>query len=228
MGFAIPGSVRVWLFLGFATVVMGIATADLQGEARAAPSATLRGGLKVSVARARSLSSWKSAIQEYSRRHYGEDTWRLEPACIVLHYTAGRTFPWNLVRSKSFAGEKPGLASHYVIHGSSVWQILPPTVRSRGAFGINHRAINIEMVAANAADLATRKPTLLTCARLTKALMDTYAIPLAKVYSHTAVGHMDRNVVPEVLDRVNPQPYQKPDPGESNMRTIKRLIAELP
>lgn len=174
--------------------------------------------------RARSLAQWRGPITEYSRRHYGEATWKLHPTCIVLHYTAGREFPWNLVRSKTFAGERPGLASHYVIDGRSIWQILPPTVRSRGAYGINHRAVNIEMVAADAADLQRRSETLRSCAGLLRSLTQEFGIARERIYSHADVARMDRRVVPEVLDLVNPAPYQKIDPGAANMQKIRQLL----
>lgn len=182
------------------------------------------GTYSIRTDRARNLRAWKPQIAAYSQRHYGENTWELEPTCIVLHYTAGKLFPWNLVNSPSFLGEKPGLASHYVIDGANIWEILPPTVRSRGAYGINHRAINIEMVAANATDLSRRPATLRACAWLVNTLTVRFSIPLQKVYSHQDVATMDRRRVPEALDRVNPEPYGKPDPGEQNMKTIKALI----
>lgn len=175
--------------------------------------------------RARSLESWKPHITEYSRRHYGEADWRLEPRCIVLHYTATRTFPWNLVRDSEFAGEKPGLASHFVVEGRKVYQILPCNVRSRGAYGINHRAINIEMVAENARDLSVaRRQTLETTAGLVRELLREYAIPASEIYSHEQVATMDRSVVPWVLDLVNPEPYHKIDPGEAAMRYILERV----
>ena len=182
------------------------------------------GDPKLDKSRARKLESWKKQIQAYSKRHYGEDTWKLEPTCIVLHYTAGTTFPWNLVNTGTFAGEAPGLASHYVIDGAQVWELVPPTVRSRGAFGINHRAINIEMVTADASDLARRPKTLKTCAWLTRSLMEQFSIPIDKVYSHQEVSQMDTALVPEVLDRTNPEPYGKIDPGEQNMKTILKML----
>ncbi|MEW6279959.1 MAG: peptidoglycan recognition family protein [Candidatus Eremiobacterota bacterium] len=180
--------------------------------------------LPIDRSRQRDLQAWKPQIQAYSKRHYGEDTWQLRPTCIVLHYTAGTSFPWNLVNTGSFLGERPGLASHYVIDGARVWQILPPDVRSRGAFGINHRAINIEMVAADAADLARRPRTLESCARLCGDLMERFSIPLEKIYSHQDVGAMDASLVPEVLDRTDPSPYGKVDPGEQNMQTVLDLL----
>ena len=176
------------------------------------------------LSRARDLETWKPAIAAYSQRHYAEAEWALRPTCIVLHFTAGRLFPWNLVKSDSFDGEVPGLASHYVIDGPHIWQLLPPEVRSRGAYGINHRAINIEMVAADAPDLARRPATLQSCVALVRWLMAQYGIPKERVYSHTAVSRMDVREVPEALDLVDPRPYSKPDPGEQIMRAVRASL----
>jgi N-acetyl-anhydromuramyl-L-alanine amidase AmpD len=176
--------------------------------------------LKIDTSRARPLQAWKPQITRYSERHYGESTWELNPTCIVLHYTAMPSFPWNLVRSGDFNGETPGLASHYVIDGDKVWQILPPNVRSRGAYAINHRGINIEMMARDAADLAAKPRTLATCRRLCRQLMDEFGIEKSHIYSHQQVASMSRKIVPEVLDLVNGAPYHKIDPGEANMATI--------
>ncbi|NDD29036.1 MAG: N-acetylmuramoyl-L-alanine amidase [Proteobacteria bacterium] len=181
-------------------------------------------GPVVDLTRARDLVTWKPAITAYSKRHYGEETWVLRPTCIVLHFTAGREWPWNLVKSDSFADEAPGLASHYVIDGASIWQLLPLDVRSRGAYGINHRAINIEMVAADAADLAQRPQTLRACADLVRWLTARFGIPKTKIYAHAAVSRMNPREIPEVFDRVNSQPYGKPDPGEQNMRSILEML----
>lgn len=178
----------------------------------------------IDTSRARDLNRWKPAISGYSKRHYGEAEWALQPTCIVLHYTAGRLFPWNLVQGDRFDGEAPGLASHYVIDGRHIWQLVPPDVRSRGAYGINHRAINIEMLAADASDLARRPATLQACVRLVRWLMDTYQIPKEKVYSHTAVSRMNAREIPEVLDLVDPRPYGKSDPGEQNMKAIRAKL----
>lgn len=176
--------------------------------------------LKIDRNRARKLRKWKPQITRYSQRHYGEATWNLDPTCLVLHYTVSKGFPWNLVKSQSFAGESPGLAVHYVVHGEKIWEILPPNVRSRGCYGINHRAINIEMVAMDANDLATRTQTLETCRKLCAALMKEFAIDKSHIYSHQQVATMNRRVVPEALDLVTSAPYHKIDPGEANMKTI--------
>jgi N-acetyl-anhydromuramyl-L-alanine amidase AmpD len=183
-------------------------------------SAVYAQDIEIDRSRARNLSSWKPQIQRYSEKHYGESTWRLDPTCIVLHYTVTKNFPWNLVNTESFAGESPGLAVHYVIKDNQVWEILPPDVRSRGCYGINHRAINIEMVAMDADDLATKPETLKTCQKLCKLLMTQYGIEKSHIYGHQDVATMSRRNVPECLDLVTSAPYHKIDPGAQNMKTI--------
>ncbi|MBX3172244.1 MAG: N-acetylmuramoyl-L-alanine amidase [Candidatus Eremiobacteraeota bacterium] len=178
------------------------------------------------MTRTRPLESWKRQITEYSRRHYGEADWRLKPRCIVLHYTAGTSFPWNLVNTPDFAGETPGLASHYVVDGAKIWQIIPPEVRSRGAYGINHRAINIEMVGADARDMIhNRKCTLDTTAELVRDLLERFQLTAKDVYSHQQVAEMNTRVCPWVLDLVNGEPYHKVDPGAASMRYVLDKLA---
>ena len=174
--------------------------------------------------RHRDLATWKVAIAAYSQRHYGDNEWRLRPTCIVLHYTAGRSFPENLVSSSSFVNETPGLASHYVVDGQHIWEILPPTVRCRGTYGINHHAISIEMVAAEANDLLARKQTMDTAARLVVGLLQQFDLKPEAVYSHQQVATMNPSVVPGVYDRVNGRPYDKIDPGAGAM---KYILAEV-
>lgn len=187
-----------------------------------------RCGLQVKTDRARPLNAWKPEIAQYSLRHYGENDWALQPTAIVMHYTAGDSFPWNLVNSKDFAGEKPGLASHYVIDGHQIWELLPPSVRSRATYGLNHRAISIEMVAKDAADLAKRKQTLATATELVRCLMSHYQLDQSKLYSHQTVARMNPQEVPEVKDLIDDKPYHKVDPGESNMQTIRQGLRQKP
>ena len=176
--------------------------------------------IKFDRSRARDLKTWKPQIRNYSQRHYGEYTWELDPTCIVLHYTVSKGYPWNLTRTQSFNGETPGLAVHYIVDEDKIWETLPPNVRSRGCYGINHRAINIEMIAMDSADLESKTKTLETCQKLCRYLMKRFGIEKSHIYSHQDVASMDRRVTPEALDLVNGAPYHKIDPGHKNMRTI--------
>ena len=204
-------ALRIFVALAAQVLVATVASADIP----------------VDTSRARDLQAWKPQIAAYSRRHYGQSQWDLQPRCIVLHYTAGTGFPWNLVHSSESAGEAPGLASHYVVDGRKVWEVLPPSVRSRGCYGLNHRAINIELVAANSADLWTRKRTMDTASHLIVDLMRRYRIPAGAVYSHLQVATMNPRLVPGVKDLVDPSPYDKIDPGARNMHYILGQVSKL-
>lgn len=180
--------------------------------------------IEIDKSRSRNIFSWKQQISKYSFRHYKENTWALKPKVIVLHYTVSKTFPWNLVNSTSFANEKPGLASHYIVDKEKIWEILPTNIRSRGAYGINHVAINIEMVAMNSNDLFKDKKTLENTTKLVKYLMIKHNIPLNKIYSHQNVSKMNKKLAPEVKDLVDSRAYGKIDPGEQNMLYIKSKL----
>ena len=181
---------------------------------------TAQAELEIDESRSRDLEAWKPQIAKYSKWHYGEAEWRLDPKVLVLHYTVSKGFPWNLVTTDTFKNEAPGLAVHYVVDGEKIWRILPDNVRTRGCYAINHVAINIEMVAMDADDLAKRKATLKTCALLCQELMKRHNIGIDKIYSHQQVGRMDRSETPEALDLVKSTPYHKIDPGPENMKTI--------
>ena len=169
--------------------------------------------LEIDETRMRDVESWKPQIAKYSKYHYGDYEWKLDPKVIVLHYTVFETFPWNLVITDTFKNEAPGLAVHYVIDGEKIWRILPDNVRTRGCYGMNHVGINIEMIAKDATDLAGRKKTLETCARLCQELMTKHNIGIEKIYSHQQVGLMDPKVTPEVKDLVRPDPLPQDRPG---------------
>ena len=130
------------------------------------------------------------------------------------------------VNTPDFAGETPGLASHYVVDGPKIWQLLPPDVRSRGAYGINHRAINIEMVAMDGSDLFNnRKRTLDTTVGLVRDLLERFHLTARDIYSHQQVSQMNTRVCPWVLDLVNGEPYGKIDPGPAPMRYVLDRLA---
>lgn len=183
--------------------------------------------LKINKDNSRDVNIWKKKIINYSKKHYSKETYFLDPKVIVLHYTAGNTFPWNLVKTSFFANEEPGLSSHYVVDEKNIWEILPTNIISRGAYGINHVAINIEMIAENENDLYKRKRTLDLTTKLVYCLMKTYSINENKVYSHSIVSKMNKNITPEVYDLIDNKPYGKIDPGKKNMDYImKRLKKE--
>jgi hypothetical protein len=168
------------------------------------------------------LDQWKSWIAEYSLNHYGEKEWKLNPKSIILHYTSTSVFPNAFVNSTDpFKNEMPPTATQYVVQGSKIFEILPPTVRCRGALGANHRAISIEMIAMSEDEVLKNPDLMQATARLTAKLMRDYSIPFSEVYSHEDVdASIKSKKIPWVLDKLNEHGTGKIDPGARAMTKI--------
>lgn len=100
----------------------------------------------------------KRQMANYSKRHYGKRTWRLDdPKAIVLHYTATSTFGpvFNTFAANAPAlGERPGVCAQFVVDkDGTIHQLTRLYVRCRHTVGLNHVAIGVEMVQQ---DLGTR------------------------------------------------------------------------
>jgi N-acetyl-anhydromuramyl-L-alanine amidase AmpD len=135
----------------------------------------------------------------YSKRHYGDDTWALEPRAIVLHYTGTYTYA---AAHETFAsdtlsmGELPGVAAHYVIDkNGTIYQQVPLDVRARHTIGLNWCAIGIEFVQeagsgpAWAVDqIFARRVQLDAGLRLVSWLQASYGIPAGDVLGHATAN----------------------------------------
>ena len=139
----------------------------------------------------RDIEQWKKEISAYSLRHYGDETFAIDPSVIVLHYTASDDFPLILISSETFQDEAPGVASHFVVDemdgAGVVYQILPLEVMSRATFGANFCSISIEMVARDEKALLSKHELLETTVKLVRELMERYAIPVERVYGHEEI-----------------------------------------
>ncbi len=180
----------------------------------------------------REIETWKREIADYALRHYGVRTHGNRPARIILHYTETAAFPRNLLDSSDFAGERPGLASHFVMEERDgeavVHQLLPLDVMGRAAFGANLDSVSIELVAADEEDLLA-KPVLLDGAvALVAELMAAYGIGADGVWGHHEVD--------AALAAASGDPFfdltvrgvfvpRKSDPGERVMAYVRERIA---
>jgi hypothetical protein len=138
----------------------------------------------------------KRQMAGYSRRHYGNRTWKLWKArVIVLHFTGGYDYAsaWNTFASNAPArGELPGVCTHYVVRKSGVIQRLVwLRVRCRHAIGLNHRSIGIEMVqpagrSSHWADrqILRRRPQIRAALRLVEYLRARFDIEMRNVIGH--------------------------------------------
>jgi N-acetylmuramoyl-L-alanine amidase len=150
----------------------------------------------------------KRETAAYSRRHYGQRTWRLRnPRVIVLHYTTSSTYPpvFNTFASNApSVGELPGTCSHFVIgKNGAIHRLVPLDIRCRHAIGLNYTAIGIEMVqeqlsSSHASDEAIlhRAPQIHAALHLVRWLRARYGIAMKNV-----IGHAMANKSPYFKDR---------------------------
>jgi hypothetical protein len=136
-------------------------------------------------------SKRRSEMAAYSRRHYGDSTWRLtRPQVIVEHYTASNSFSsaWN-----TFARdvpdvelhELPGVCSHFIVdRDGTIYRLVPIGIRCRHTVGLNYTAIGIEHVGMSDAQVMGDRRQLRASLRLTKWLRCTQAIKVRNVIGH--------------------------------------------
>jgi len=150
-------------------------------------------------------SARKAEMAAFCKRHYGQDTWVLQPKVIVLHYTATSTYASAHATFASNApalGEEPGVAAHFVIdEDGTIYQQVPLDVRCRHTVGLDWCAIGIEFVQPAAsptqaiADIFARQRQVDAGLRLVAWLQATYDISTDAV-----IGHAMANASPFFKD----------------------------
>jgi N-acetylmuramoyl-L-alanine amidase len=131
----------------------------------------------------------KRQMAAYSNRHYGERTYELTDAKVIVeHYTAGTSFEsaWNhFAANGTHLGEKPGVCAHFIIDtDGTVYQLVNLALRCRHAIGMNWTAIGIEHVGTNARGILDNRRMMRASFRLTAWLMLRYGINVGNVIGH--------------------------------------------
>jgi N-acetylmuramoyl-L-alanine amidase len=131
----------------------------------------------------------KRQTAAYSKRHYGERSWRLsDPKVIVEHYTGGNRFrsAWNyLAADAKHLGEYPGVCAHFIIdRDGTIYQLVNLRIRCRHTIGLNYTAIGIEMVGTSDAQILHRTRELRAALDLTLWLVARFKIQIRNVIGH--------------------------------------------
>ena len=184
---------------------------------------------------------WEDEYKEYFKLHYNDDSLKLQPSMIVLHYSGVPNFSklwWTFVKGGNYSagdhGKKFGhLSTHFVIDkDGSIYQLMPLERRSRGTYGVNHKAISIDIIGRNEKELLGNKTQMKVTFALVKWIMKKYRIPTSSVRAHTEVAR-GKELVPEYTDFAdskNPDAYP-PDsnprgPGKSYMFKLRYYLHE--
>jgi N-acetylmuramoyl-L-alanine amidase len=131
----------------------------------------------------------KSEMARYSKRHYGQHTWRLrDPKVIIEHYTDGTSFSsaWNTFAADSrHNGELPGTCAHFIIdRDGTIYQLVRLRIRCRHAVGMNFTAIGIEHVGTSDQMVLSDWAQMHSSLRLTLWLMQKFGINIGNVIGH--------------------------------------------
>jgi N-acetyl-anhydromuramyl-L-alanine amidase AmpD len=184
---------------------------------------------------------WEEEYRRYFWVNYRDArlTFVPRPTAIVMHYTAvdsALAVYKGFVRGARMSHGDSGLVfGHPSVHlmidrDGTIYQLLPLDRRATGAYGVNHVALQIEMVAANEAQLLARKEMIWSSFCLVRYLMREYQIPLSKVYAHYEVS-IGRSLVPEYTaanDTQYPDGYPaenaRTDPGTTYMSWLRTYL----
>lgn len=174
--------------------------------------------------------SWESHHLSYLQKTYGCDSLYFQPSMLVMHYTVVPT------AEQTFAVlQRRRVTVHYLVdRDGTIYQLLPTDRRCTGAYGVNHKAISVEMVATTEDDLLSRPYQVFRSFCLARYLMAMHGISPNKVYGHYEVGEGVTRV-PDYLDLADPYyPTRYPpnekrtDPGPRYMRWLRSYLAMEP
>lgn len=132
----------------------------------------------------------KQQMARYSRIHYGEPTWRLDPVGIVQHFTATRSLSSVFATFRSNApdpelGQRPGVCAHFVIdQDGTIYQVVRPTIRCRHTVGLNHRMIGVEHVGMSDGEVMGNPRQRRSSLKLSAWLATTYDIATGDIIGH--------------------------------------------
>jgi N-acetylmuramoyl-L-alanine amidase len=173
---------------------------------------------------------WENHHLKYFKKTYGVNSLYFKPSMLVMHYTVVPT-----AEQTYSVLQRRRVSVHFMVdRDGTIYQLLPLDRRCTGAYGVNHKAISVEMVAATESDLLSRPYQVFRSFCLARYLMAMYHIPSNKVVGHSEVGE-GVSRVPEYLDLADPYyPTRYPpsskrtDPGDRYMRWLRAYLAMEP
>ncbi len=173
---------------------------------------------------------WESKDRTYFLRNYGQNRLDLKPSMIVMHYTVVPSAETTIV---ALTNKK--VSVHFMVDtDGTVYRLLPTDRRCTGAYGVDHVALSVEMVARTESDLLSRTRQVFSSFCLVRHLMEEHGIPAKQVIAHYEVSE-GRKRVPEYTDlhdHVYPDRYPpgetRLDPGPTYMSWLRAYLKENP
>lgn len=174
--------------------------------------------------------NWEQKYRAYFKKHYGDTKLEFKPSMIVMHYTVVPTV------SGTYRALSRNKVSVQLMIGpdGTVYKLMPLNRRCTGAYGVNHVALSIEMVAQTESDLLSRSKQVFSSFCLVRYLMAKYDIPMSKVVAHYEVSEGKKRVpeYKDLHDKIYPDRYppssKRLDPGPTYMAWLRSYIKKNP
>ena len=173
---------------------------------------------------------WESKDRSYFLRNYGQNRLDLKPSMIVMHYTVVPTAETTMT---ALTNKK--VSVHFMVDtDGTVYRLLPTDRRCTGAYGVDHMALSIEMVARTESDLLSRTRQVFSSFCLVRHLMQEHNITAKQVIAHYEVSEGKRRVpeYTDLHDTVFPDRYPpaeaRLDPGPTYMSWLRAYLKENP
>lgn len=185
------------------------------------------------------IGRFTAAEFDRNLRLYGEEEVMLSPQYVVLHFTVIPEASdvinlFNRPVSLPLGNQKPVktlVTVHYMVDKDGVvLSLVPEDRRTSGTYGLDHRALAIEIVAKDEKDLLTRPLQLLSAFSLVDGLLKKYNLPVWRVLSHqdVAFGKFFLDDYTDLADKEYPYFYPKPsfryDPGPTVMAWAREFL----
>jgi N-acetylmuramoyl-L-alanine amidase len=173
---------------------------------------------------------WETEHLRYFKKTYGTNSLTFKPSMLVMHYTVVPTEEqtWSLLQRRR-------VSVHFMVgRDGTIYQLLPTDRRCTGTYGVNHKALAVEMVATSEGDLLSRPQQVFQSFCLARYLMAMHDIPLNKVFGHYEVAEGVTRVS-DYLDLADPYyPTRYPpsdkrtDPGKQYMGWLRSYLTAAP
>lgn len=178
---------------------------------------------------------WEDDYRDYFAVHYHDPSLKLDPKLVVLHYSGTPNFAtlwWTYMKGKNYKGgdgstKTRHFSAHFAVdRDGTIYELMPLNRRTIGSYGVNHKAINIEIIGQNEKEILSSSRQMKVTFALVKWLMRRYKISSAGVRAHTEIAR-GKELVPEYTDYADKQYPDKYPPGSNPRGPGKTYMFKL-
>jgi len=181
-------------------------------------------------------SNWNDEYEEYFDVHYGDPDLTLsDPSIIAIRSLKSSGFDnvFELYKRGTLYDEGDDglmynhLSSHFVIDSNgAIFQTMPLNRKTKGAFGVEHKAITIELTGLTYKDFDTNSVQKKALLSLLEVLIKKFKIDASNIYSVLEISQ-GKTIVKEYLDLGDSEYPDRYSPKKSNFGPSADYMKEI-